>query len=166
MIQRIDLVQSKFSNAVEWLEVKTFANTLEHYLNSNLEQLHALNQPGQSSKGVELLIEPLLLKNGFSHEPKQDYLDLALRPDYVNKTMKAIVEVERGKITLNNMDMLDFWKTHIHPECRYLILLIPNVLYHSKKNKEMPFERVSYRMKQFFKEGHYTNVRGLILIGY
>ena len=36
-----------------------------------------------------------------------------------------ILEVERGKTTINNMDLLDFWKCHICVHAHYLILVVP-----------------------------------------
>ena len=39
-----------------------------------------------------------------------------------------ILEVERGKTTINNMDLLDFWKCHICAHADYLFLMVPTEL--------------------------------------
>ena len=39
-----------------------------------------------------------------------------------------ILEVERGKTTINNMDLLDFWKCHICSYAHGLYLLVPTEL--------------------------------------
>ena len=39
-----------------------------------------------------------------------------------------ILEVERGKTTINNMDLLDFWKCHICAHADYLFLMVPREL--------------------------------------
>ena len=39
-----------------------------------------------------------------------------------------LLEVERGKTTINNMDFLDFWKCHLCEHAHYLFLLVPQEL--------------------------------------
>ena len=55
-----------------------------------------------------------------------------LRPDYYREVPEhrtgIILEVERGKTTINNMDLLDLWKCHICAEAHHLFLLVPQVL--------------------------------------
>jgi hypothetical protein len=79
----------------------------------------------------------------------------------------SLLEVERGKTTINNMDLLDFWKCHICAHADYLILLVPREL---RQNPTMAprreFATVSKRLATFFEQGNYTNVRGLCLFGY
>jgi hypothetical protein len=36
-----------------------------------------------------------------------------------------ILEVERGKTTINNMDLLEFWKCHICAHADFLFLMVP-----------------------------------------
>ena len=78
-----------------------------------------------------------------------------------------ILEVERGKTTINNMDLLDFWKCHICAHADYLILLVPEEL---RQNETMTARRefvsVRKRLATFFEPQNYTNVRGLFLFGY
>ena len=93
----------------------------------------------------------------------------ALRPDYFREIggTGVILEVERGKTTINNMDLLDFWKCHICQHAHYLILLVPIEL---RQNETMSprreFATVRNRLASFFEPGNYTNVRGLFLFGY
>ena len=51
----------------------------------------------------------------------------ALRPDYFREVggTGVILEVERGKTTINNMDLLDFWKCHICEHADYLFSMVP-----------------------------------------
>jgi hypothetical protein len=75
--------------------------------------------------------------------------------------------VERGKTTINNMDLLDFWKCRLCPQANYLFFLVPQAL---RQNETMSprneFATVNRRLSQFFKPENYTNVRGLCLFGY
>jgi hypothetical protein len=102
-----------------------------------------------------------------SHSSSQ--LNRALRPDYFLPLgdTGVLIEVERGKTTINNMDLLDFWKCHICAHAHYLILLVPTEL---RQNPTMSprreFVTVRNRLASFFEDGNYTNVRGLFLFGY
>ncbi|MEZ5348122.1 MAG: hypothetical protein R2714_02825 [Microthrixaceae bacterium] len=93
----------------------------------------------------------------------------ALRPDYYLPISDTgiILEVERGKTTINNMDLLDFWKCHICEHADYLFLMVPSEL---RQNQTMSPRReyatVARRLESFFRPDNYTNVRGLVLIGY
>ena len=160
------LCQNEFSNSEEWKIVKRAGDKVLVYINSKQKEIHSANQPGKGSQGIEEILKPELEVIGFSHVPMGEYPDQSLRPDFVSRKLKTIVEVERGKILNNNMDMLDFWKTHIHEECRYLILIVPINLKHSEKHQSKPFEKVKQRLSIFFKEKNKTNVRGLVIIGY
>lgn len=93
----------------------------------------------------------------------------ALRPDYylLIGSTGIILEVERGKTTINNMDLLDFWKCHICEHADYLFLMVPAGL---RQNPTMSprreFATVARRIETFFRPGNETNVRGTVLIGY
>ena len=79
----------------------------------------------------------------------------------------VILEVERGKTTTNNMDFLDFWKCHICRTASFLILLVPIELQHNDNDTpKKEFQKVSSRLESFFFSENYTNVWGLVLIGY
>ena len=43
-------------------------------------------------------------------------------------TTGILLEVERGKTTINNMDLLDFWKCHLCEHANYLFLMVPTEL--------------------------------------
>jgi hypothetical protein len=78
-----------------------------------------------------------------------------------------LLEVERGKTTINNMDLLDFWKCHLCHKANYLFLMVPREL---RQNEQMSprreFKTVAKRMASFFETRNYTNVYGLWLFGY
>ncbi len=65
------------------------------------------------------------------------------------------------------MDLLDFWKCHICEHAAYLFLMVPQEL---RQNPTMrprrEFAAVARRLESFFRPGNFTNVRGLVLIGY
>ena len=65
------------------------------------------------------------------------------------------------------MDLLDFWKCHICEHASYLFLMVPREL---RQNPTMSprreFETVRKRLESFFVPGNYTNVHGLVLLGY
>ena len=78
-----------------------------------------------------------------------------------------ILEVERGKTTINNMDLLDFWKCHICEHAAYLFLMVPTELrQNATMSPRREFVTVGNRLESFFVPGNYTNVRGLVLMGY
>lgn len=92
-----------------------------------------------------------------------------LRPDYFRTVGESgiLLEVERGKTTTNNMDLLDFWKCHICAHAAYLFLMVPQALRHNDEmSPKKEFLVVGRRLKQFFEPGKYTNVKGLCLFGY
>lgn len=152
-----------------WKTALSDANSISEFIKSQQAWITKLNAPGKSSKELENFLEPELLGLGYDHEPKEIYPDRALIPDYVKMTDNGgiILEVERGKILWNNMDLLDFWKCHIHNRCNYLILIVPMFLIHSDKTPpEKAFEKVSNRLEAFFKKGCETRVRGLIVVKY
>ncbi len=94
---------------------------------------------------------------------------VGLRPDYYRPLGDTgiILEVERGKTTTNNMDLLDFWKCHLCGRAHYLFLLVPQELRHNPgMNPKREFQSVARRLSRFFEPGFHTNVRGLFLFGY
>jgi hypothetical protein len=109
---------------------------------------------------------------GFRDESRglfKGYVSSGLRPDYFMPVGDTgiILEVERGKTTINNMDLLDFWKCHICAHADYLFLMVPVEL---RQNETMTarreFAAVRNRLSTFFERPNYTNVRGLSLFGY
>lgn len=161
-----EFVLDEYGGSDDWKKVTAIGKEIEGLVTKFKIEIDAANMPGKSSRNLERIFEPHLSSKGFVHEPKKEYENRLLCPDFVNREMKVIIEIERGKILNNNMDMLDFWKTHIHGHCRYLILMVPLVLKHSEKSTEHPFEKVRTRMDLLFSKDNRTNVRGLVLIGY
>ena len=78
-----------------------------------------------------------------------------------------LLEVERGKTTINNMDLLDVWKCHSCRHANYLFLFVPRELRqneHTAPRRE--FATVAKRLGTFFEPRNYTNVYALWLFGY
>ncbi len=133
------------------------------------------NQPGKSSALVQDVFVTEAARLGFRSEAKglfRGYLTPALRPDYYLPLRQfdtgIILEVERGKTTINNMDFLDFWKCHICTEADHLFLLVPQRLQQNADGLRItkPYEAVKNRLTSFFEPINYTNVRSCWLFGY
>lgn len=173
-MERADFAQTPVIGTPEHDAVVAIADSLHAHLATAEAAALILeaNQPGRSSADVQNVLLDHALALGLTSESKglfADYLSSALRPDYylpLDDT-GVILEVERGKTTINNMDLLDFWKCHICRHAHYLILLVPTQL---RQNPTMSprneFASVSKRLSSFFEEDNYTNVRGLFLFGY
>lgn len=166
-------VQSDFKSSSEWLQVEQVANRLHCELNAEpmLGRIVEANRPGTSSAVVQAALQPSAEALGFTSERTGLFAGsiTGLRPDYYLPLAGTgvILEVERGKTTTNNMDLLDFWKCHICGVASYLFLLVPKELQHNEGMKpKNEFKAVSRRLAQFFEPGNYTNVRGLCLFGY
>lgn len=78
------------------------------------------------------------------------YKDSGLRPDFFMKIGKneILIEVERGKTTTNNMDLLDIYKCHI---CE----IAKNI-----------YKSVCKKVENFFYEENYLNIDSTIVFGY
>jgi hypothetical protein len=173
-VERADFAQSHVLGTPEYTSVLAIADALYVHLATAevVASIRAANQPGRSSSEVQHVFLEHARLLGFSDESKglfAGYVTSALRPDYhlpLGDT-GVLIEVERGKTTINNMDLLDFWKCHICEHAHYLILLVPTEL---RQNETMSprreFATVRKRLSSFFEEGNYTNVRGLFLFGY
>jgi len=174
-IERQIFINPHYANSEEWTKVIELADSLLAYMNlpSTLQRFNEANQPGISSAVVQDVILPHLDTLGFTSEAQglfDNYPTKGLRPDYfraINQT-GIIVEVERGKTTTNNMDLLDFWKCHICEQANYLFLLVPQALKHNVKQAtpKKEYTTVKNRLSAFFLTGNYTNVNGLVLFGY
>lgn len=172
--QRTKFVQPQFAGSVEYQTVTGISDRLLSHLNEPEPQrlLAAANAPGQSSALVQASFEVFAADLGFTSEAKGlfgDYDNKALRPDYFLALGDTgiLMEVERGKTTINNMDFLDFWKCHLCEHADYLFLMAPQEL---RQNPIMrprrEYNTVIKRMGSFFTQGNYTNVRGLHVFGY
>ena len=174
MIERADFVQRQLQESSEWGEVSGLVDRLVEYLNepSVTDRLEEANQPGRSSAEVQAVFLEEAIRLGFRDEAKglfSSYQSSALRPDYYRPVgpTGVIREVERGKTTINNMDLLDFWKCHICQHASYLILMVPSELrQNDKMTPRREFAAVAKRLESFFFPGNYTNVGGLVLLGY
>jgi hypothetical protein len=169
-----EFVQSPAANAPEWPQVRHIAGQLLEGLNEAeaASLILAANSPGQ------------LKRDGAGSDPEHRerarvprrveglfaaYKTSALRPDFYRPVGESgiLLEVERGKTTINNMDLLDFWKCHLCEHADYLFLMVPQEL---RQNPSMSPRReyatVVRRLESFFVPGNYTNVRGLVVFGY
>jgi hypothetical protein len=172
-VERVDFVQEHYRSTTEYERVVGIADELLVHLQEELVVAAILeaNQPGRSSAAVQSVFLEQARALGFRDESKQLFREYAsaLRPDYFMPLdgTGIILEVERGKTTINNMDLLDFWKCHICAHADYLFLLVPREL---RQNPTMSprreFATVTKRLSTFFEPGNYTNVRGLCLFGY
>ena len=162
-------------DADEIAKVTKIADCLLDYLNQpDVQQAIALaNQPGQSSSGVQNVFTEFAMALGFQSEAKGLFVNsftTGLRPDYylnIGEKTGILLEVERGKTTINNTDLLDFWKCHICESASYLFLLVPQELRQSSSaSVRNEFANVERRLSPFFQPENYTNVLGLFLYGY
>jgi hypothetical protein len=162
------------ANSKELAEVASIARRLLTHLNSPdaLRSISTANRPGVSSHEIQRVFREFVYTLGFIDESRglfEGYETSALRPDYflrLNDT-GILLEVERGKTTINNMDLLDFWKCHLCTHAHYLFLVVPRAL---RQNPTMSprneFASVAKRLGAFFQPRNRTNVRGLFLFGY
>jgi hypothetical protein len=138
-----------------------------------LDQLREANKPKSSSALIQNCFLPVATSLGFRNEAKglfEKYSNKLLRPDYyldLGNGCGILLEVERGKTTINNMDLLDFWKCHICEHANYLFLLVPQEL----RQNDLMAPRKEYitvcnRLKSFFISGSYTNVDAVFIFGY
>lgn len=172
-VQRTDLVQDSYVGTDEWRSVLDLADSLTAHLEApdTASLLAKANQPGQSSALVQRVFLREAIELGFKDESKGLFgaYQSALRPDYFLPLgdTGVILEVERGKTTINNMDLLDFWKCHICEHADYLFLMVPVELrQNATMSPRREYATVARRLETFFRPGNYTNVRGLVLIGY
>jgi hypothetical protein len=137
-----------------------------------LAQINDANAPGNSSALVQAAFLNYASRLGFVSEAKglfKGYATSGLRPDYYLRVGATgiLLEVERGKTTINNMDLLDFWKCHLCAEANYLFLMVPQALRQNSNGKiRREFVTVTKRLEAFFEPRNYTNVRGVAIFGY
>lgn len=166
-------VQDSLAHSDEWSRISGLADDLYAHLSTEdaLARIEDANQPGKSSAAVQATFGEFAHRLGFENEKVGLFgsSEFALRPDYFLRMgdTGVLLEVERGKTTINNMDLLDFWKCHLCRHAHYLFLLVPLAL---RQNTTMSprdeFGAVARRLRPFFERGNYTNVRGVCLFGY
>jgi hypothetical protein len=155
------LVQTPAAKAPEWPEAERIADQLLAGLNEAeaASLILAANSPGNSSALVQGAILSIASALGFHDESKglfAAYKTSALRPDFYRPVggSGVLLEVERGKTTINTMDLLDFWKCHLCEHADYRFLMVPQEL---RQNVSMSPRRehttVVRRLESFFVPG-------------
>jgi hypothetical protein len=173
-VEAVHFVQDGYRDSKEYLEVMAVAEKLLSHLNEPqvLKEIELVNRPKASSSLIQNTFLKQATELGFRDESKglfAEYANKGLRPDYYMpiEGTGIILEVERGKTTINNMDFLDFWKCHICKDANYLFLMVPMTLVQNSKMKPRnEFNTVINHLSPFFQQGNYTNVRGLSIFGY
>lgn len=131
-----------------------------------------VNALGIPSQAVQACIVDHALSLGFQSEKMglfESYITAHLRPDYYLKLSEGrgvILEVERGKTTANNMDLLDIWKCHICHDAQYLFMMVPMLRPDKNGKMQKIYTKVVERMDPFFRKDNYVSVYGLFLFGY
>jgi hypothetical protein len=162
------------ADMAEFRRARDVADDLLRYLNEPqvIARINSANIPGASSSTIQEVFIEHARNLGFQSECEglfENCANRALRPDYYLPIGESgiLLEVERGKTTINNMDLLDFWKCHLCERANFLFLMVPREL---RQNGEMSprreFNTVSKRMSAFFEPRNYTNVHGLWVFGY
>src|SRR5262245_29673772 len=115
-IELVKFVQPKYGASEEWARVASIADALHAHLSTAeaTALIREADQPGKSSAAVQATFGAFARELGFQDEKVGLFgsIELALRPDYFLPlgSTGILLEVERGKTTINNMDLLDFWK--------------------------------------------------------
>jgi hypothetical protein len=150
------------------------AEELRQYLEQEetQQQIREQHVLGASSARIQEIVLSKASALGFEQEKKGLYPNStvrSLRPDYFFAMGDSgiLLEVERGKTTTNNMDLLDFWKCHICERAKYLFLLVPKERRSAKGTVLRHFRQVNKRLGVFFDdEKNYVNVNAVYLFGY
>ncbi|MGC4109812.1 MAG: hypothetical protein QM747_05190 [Nocardioides sp.] len=165
--------QDEYVDTDEMRDVQDLSDRLLDHLNTAgaLELMLAANLPGMSSAQVQGTFLPFASELGFTSEAKGLFLEYEnkLRPDYFRPVGASgiLLEVERGKTTTNNMDLLDFWKCHLCKRADYLFLMVPQALKHNETmTPKREYQAVVRRLETFFMPGNTTNVRAVHIFGY
>ncbi len=169
-----ELVQTPFAGSDEFIQVREIAYKLRAHLDTPVAQarIAEAHQPGRPSAEVQRAFGEFARELGFRSEVKglfAGYSTPGLRPDYFLAlgSTGILLEVERGKTTINNMDLLDLWKCHLCEHAQYLFLLVPVALtQHVDMRPRNEYASVCKRLATFFMDRNYTNVRGLFIFGY
>lgn len=166
--------QQGIEETTEYTEVLGVSDSLLEHLNQPdaRDLLAAANLPGMSSAMVQNSFARFSGDLGFVSEAKglfATYENKYLRPDFflALETNGILMEVERGKTTTNNMDLLDLWKTHLCLHADYLFLMVPQALKHNDAmTPKKEYDAVRKRLGSFFLPGNEVNVRALHVFGY
>ena len=161
-------------NVSEYSKVEAIANSLKNYFNNTTtqERIKLTHKFLAKSGEIQDIIIDEAKRLGFETEKKRlfkNYKTAALRPDYylkLSETTGILMEVERGKTVVNNMDLLDIWKCHICEYANYLFLIVPQHRHSGSGKMNATFEKVTKRVDSFFIERNYINVDAVFLFGY
>ena len=171
--QRTVYEQDEYSGTDTHRLVADISDRLLEHLNTEeaLRLMLAANLPGISSTQVQATFLPFATELGFTGEARGLFREYEnkLRPDYFRPVEGSgiLLEVERGKTTTNNMDLLDFWKCHLCQQADYLFLMVPQALKHNDAmTPKKEYASVVKRLKTFFAPGNATNVRAVHIFGY
>jgi len=171
--QRTVYQQDDYSGTQTHRVVMDISDQLLDHLNTEdaLRLMLAANLPGLSSAQVQATFLPFATDLGFTSEAKGLFREYEnkLRPDYFRPVEDTgiLLEVERGKTTTNNMDLLDFWKCHLCRHADYLFLMVPQALKHNDLMRpKREYASVVKRLETFFMPGNTTNVRAVHIFGY
>ena len=153
-MMRLKIFKQEKQDDSVFSEVEMIGNTLYEYLKTPAiaKAFESANAPGNSSSKVQDVFLSQAIKLGFQSEKKKLFQNIPttnLRPDYYRKVRDSgiIIEVERGKTIMNNVDMLDMWKCHLCCSANHLFLFVPNELRHNKNSKSYDcFRKVSDRL--------------------
>ncbi|MGZ4455376.1 MAG: hypothetical protein ACXVWV_05325 [Nocardioides sp.] len=166
-------VQADDAESDDHRAVREISDQLLDHLNTEaaLDLMLRANMPGISSAEVQATFLPFASELGFTSEAKGLFLEYEnkLRPDYYRPVGDSgiLLEVERGKTTTNNMDLLDFWKCHLCRHADYLFLMVPQALRHNPTmTPKKEYNSVVKRLDTFFVTGNETNVRAVHIFGY
>jgi len=135
------------------------------------DKINETHQVNATSHKIQDIFIHKCIELGFSSEKKglfSNYKTPQLRPDYykaINST-GIIMEVERGKTIMNNMDLLDVWKCHICNKADYLLLIVPIFRQTNNGKSTKTFDHVINRLDSFFIDENFINVKGCFIIGY
>ena len=172
-IQHAILRKATQRSSKAFAAAENVANSLLSYLNESEVQarIALVHKLGASSIEVQSAILPGMQTLGFTPEKKalfQEYAVPALRPDYylIIEDTGIMLEVERGKTTTNNMDLLDFWKCHICDHAEYLFLLVPQARPSKNGSVMRHFKQAQNRLSTFFIPKNYANVEAVFIFGY
>jgi hypothetical protein len=172
-VELTSFVQERFRDTSEYGRVVAIANALLDHLRTPeaATRIAAANMPGVASQKIQEVIAAFARALGFVDERVGLFAsyESAVRPDYFLELGDTgiLLEVERGKTTINNMDFLDFWKCHLCEHAHYLFLLVPRELrQNAKMTPRREYAAVVRRLETFFRPRNCTNVRGLFVFGY
>ncbi|MCB0320040.1 MAG: hypothetical protein KDD60_03885 [Bdellovibrionales bacterium] len=135
------------------------------------KRIEEKNVIGGTSHEIQAIVMEMAEALGFKSEKKglfAEYSTRQLRPDYYLPIGESgvILEVERGKTTMNNMDLLDIWKCHICQRADYLFIMVPHSRPSANGTQLRHYHSVQQRLATFFTPQNHINVEVVFIYGY